>query len=314
MDRLDELTVLVTIIDTGSLAAAAKRLNRSAPAITRVLASLEVRTGDRLLARNSRRMEPTPRGLALAEDARQLLALYGAATDAIPRDRRMKRLRLTAPVQFGRRHVVPILARLGDEDPDLHCEVMLQDRPLDLLDERIDVAVRIGASHDQDLPRIAVGALRWVVVATPGYIEVRGRPATPRDLVTHDVLLGLRGGYASEWRLSEAGRRLLPRLRSRFAVDDVETRLRLVIDGRGLGQFISYQVFDEMADGRLARVLEDFEPPPLAVTVLHRRSTMADPALRWVVDRLTAELSRNPVLNGPKTTDDTIGSRWLMLR
>ncbi|MCX8999848.1 LysR family transcriptional regulator [Rhizobiaceae bacterium BDR2-2] len=296
MDRLDELAVLVAIIDTGSLAAAARRLNRSAPAITRVLASLEGRTGERLLVRNSRRMEPTPRGAALAEEARHLLALYGTLTGAIPAGRNIRRLRITAPVLFGRRHVAPILARLLDEEPDLQCEFMMQDRVLDLVDERIDIAIRIGSANERELPATRLGSLKGVMVAAPGYLNAHGIPQAPRDLAAHQVVLGLRGGYVSQLRFSEAGRRLLPRLRGRLAVDDIATRLRFVLDGGGLGQFLSYQVFDELRDGRLVRVLADYEPPALPVHLLRRRTLRDDPLVQRVIDRLTAGLRENPVL------------------
>jgi DNA-binding transcriptional LysR family regulator len=296
MDRLDEFTVLLAIIDTGSLVAAARHLNRSPPAITRTLASLEARVGDKLIARSARYTAPTPSGLAVAVQARSLLETYAAAVGTKRDLRPSRRLRVTAPVQFGRRHVAPLVEKFLEQHRELSVDLLLQDRTLDLVDEGIDIAVRIGSSEVSGGTKVPVGKLNRVIVGSKDYLKGRGIPKTPDDLAAHDVILSLRAGYPVEWRFSRTGRRGPAKLNCRFAVDDVETLTAAVLAGRGLGRFLSYQVFDELKDGRLRSVLSDFEPSPVPVSVLTRASARNDPLLSTFVDRLANGLKKGPVL------------------
>src|ERR1700712_5799554 len=151
MDRLDELAVLVAVFETGSLTAAGRRLRRSPPAVTRTLAALEQRVGTRLVERTTRRLAPTEAGLALATRARAMLDLYREAMQAPAQTALRGRLRVTAPVVFGRRHVTPCVLAFQAEHPDLRVELELADRNLDLVEDGLDVAVRIGRLADSGL-------------------------------------------------------------------------------------------------------------------------------------------------------------------
>ena len=170
VDRLDELLVLTTILDTGSLAAAARRLRRSPPAMTRSLAALEARVGGRLIQRTTRRLTPTAAGRRLASCARQLLADYEQAA-RIGREEQDARLdgvlRVTAPSLFGRWHIAPIVASSLDVHPGIRVELVLTNRNLDLLEEGLDVAVRIGPLTDSGLIARRVGQVSWVLFASP---------------------------------------------------------------------------------------------------------------------------------------------------
>src|SRR5277367_3039090 len=170
MDRLDELGVFVAILDAGSLALAARRLRRSAPAVTRALAALEARLGVRLIERTTRRLTPTEAGRRLGADARRALAAYGEAVrpsaDAAPRGL----LRITAPLIFGRRHVTPVVASFLAAYPAMQAELVLADRDLDLLEEELDLALRIGPPAEAPPLPHRIGEVRRVVVASPAYL------------------------------------------------------------------------------------------------------------------------------------------------
>jgi DNA-binding transcriptional LysR family regulator len=298
LDRLDELAIFVRIVEDGSLARAARRLRRSPPTVTRALAALEQRMAVRLVDRTTRRLAPTEAGLALLERARVLLAEYEAATAGAPDAAVRGVLRITAPVQFGRRHVAPIVTRFLDAHPEVEVELMLADRNLDLVDEAIDVAVRIGHLADSSLIVRKVGEVRRLWVASPGYLEARSVPRRPADLARHDILLGTSAG-AQVW--SFGGRRGAPaRLQGRLRVDDVETRLRAACAGRGIAQLLSYQAADELARGTLVRLLQAYEVPPLPVQIVTkgkaRRASKVDAFVGFAAERLAKLAAIRPAV------------------
>ena len=203
MDRLDELAIFVRIVEEGSLVRAASRLRRSPPAVTRALASLEDRIGLRLIDRTTRRLAPSEAGRALYDRARALVADYEAATTGAADAPVRGLLRITAPVQFGRRHIAPIVARFLDAHDGVEVELLLGDRNIDLIDEGIDVALRIGPLADSTLSARPVGHVRRLWVASPAYLKRRGTPRTPSDLASHEAILGtLRGN--TEWQFAGA--------------------------------------------------------------------------------------------------------------
>lgn len=294
MDRLDELAIFVRIVEEGSLVRAASRVRRSPPAVTRALASLEDRIGLRLVDRTTRRLAPTEAGRALYDKARTLVADYEAATAGAPGAPVRGLLRITAPVQFGRRHIVPIVARFLDAHDGVEVELLLGDRNIDLIEEGIDVALRIGPLADSALSARPVGQVRRLWVASPAYLKCRGRPRVPGDLVRHEAILGtLRGN--SEWLFAGA-RRALPRLAGRLRVDDVETRLRAARDGRGIAQLLSYQVADDLAAGKLVRLLKAWERPPLPVHLLTKGRAHRAPKIAAFLDFAAKRLLALPVL------------------
>ncbi|MCX7364337.1 MAG: LysR family transcriptional regulator [Alphaproteobacteria bacterium] len=299
MDRLDELAIFVRIVEEGSLARAAARLRRSPPAVTRALAALEGRLGLRLIDRTTRRLAPSEAGRALYDKARTLMADYEAATAGAPGAPVQGLLRIGAPVQFGRRHVAPIATAFLDAHDGVEIELMLNDRNVDLIDEGIDVAVRIGPLADSSLSARPVGHVRRLWVASPAYLERHGTPRAPRDLARHETVLGT-ARTAGDWRFAGApGGAPLP-LVSRLRVDDVETRLAAARDGRGIVQLLSYQVADELADGRLMRLLRGFEQQPLPVHLLTKGRAHRAPKIDAFLDFATRHLLALPVLrNAP---------------
>jgi DNA-binding transcriptional LysR family regulator len=264
MDRLDELAIFVAIIEAGSLAGAARRLRRSAAAVTRALASLETRAGSRLVERTTRRLAPTPAGLELAERGRGLLAGYDAAVSGAARDAVRGLVRVTAPVLFGRKHVAPVVSGFLDAYAETQVELVLADRNLDLVEEGIDVALRIGQLAESRLVARRVGQVRQIVVASPDYLAARGTPHEPADLSDHDTILGVVRSGVREWRFGANRVRLTPRL----IVNEVEAALIAARSGHGIARVLSYQAADDLAAGRLVRLLAAHEPPPVPVQLV----------------------------------------------
>lgn len=284
MDRLDELAVFVAIVDGGSLVNASRRLRRSPPAVTRALSALEDRIGLRLVERTTRRLAPTEAGSALADRARTLLANYDEALLGVARAPVRGVLRITAPVQFGRRHVAPIVSAFLNEYPEVRVELSLNDRNLDLIEEGLDLAVRIGALADSSLVARQVGSVRRVVVASPEYLARRGVPLTPPDLAAHDTIFGMARSSAREWRFGPSARGAIVRLSPRLLVDDVEAQLQAAQAGRGIARPLSYQVREQLAAGSLIRLLQDFEPQPLPVQLVTPSRGYMAPKIRAFID------------------------------
>jgi len=292
MDRLDEMAVLAAVLDTGSLAAAGRRLRRSPPAITRTIAALEQRIGARLVERTTRRLAPTEAGRALADRARVLLDLYAEAMQAPVEAALRGTLRITGPVVFGRRHVTPCVLAFQAEHPDLRVELDLADRNLDLVEEGLDVAVRIGAMADSGLMARRVGAVRRMIVASPAYLAAHGTPLTPGDLARHATIVSLARGGLLEWRFHDDGRQRVVRLTPRLAVNDIEAMLVAARSGFGVARALSYQVVEELKAGTLVRLLADFEPEAEPVQLVFSGGSMMRPSVRAFVEFGVAYLAR----------------------
>ena len=294
MDRLDEFAIFVRIVEESSLVRAASRLRRSPPAVTRALASLEARLGVRLIDRTTRRLAPTEAGRVLYDKARAVLDDYEAATLGVREAPVRGLLRVAAPVQFGRRHVAPIATAFLDAHADAEIELLLNDRNVDLIAEAIDVAVRIGTLPDSGLTARSVGTVRPLWVASPGYLERQGIPETPEDLGGHEAVLGI-FRTAPSWVFARSPGRAV-RIPARLRSDDIETRLRAVLEGRGIGQFLSYQVADDLAAGRLVRLLRTYEQQAIPVHLLTKGGANRAPKIEAFLDFATRRLSALSVL------------------
>lgn len=292
MDRLDELAIFVAVVQHGSLAAAGRKLRRSAPAVTRAIASLEQRFGARLVERTTRRLAPTEAGLRLAERAHLLLTDYQAAVLDTADTQLTGLLCITSPVQFGRKHVAPVVMAFLDRYPQMQIEMVLNDRNLDLIDEGLDVAVRIG--HLQDSSRVArrLGQVSRVTVASPDYLARRGEPQEPAQLAEHDTIVGTQRASLREWRFGpqENGERV--RLTPRLLLNDVETQLLAVRAGKGIARLLSYQVADDLAAGTLVRLLPAFEPLPMPVQLVAQNMQRMPLKVRTFWDYAWQELSQ----------------------
>jgi DNA-binding transcriptional LysR family regulator len=292
MDRLEELAVLVAVIDHGSLRAAARRLRHSPPAVTRALSALEDRVGARLVERTTRRLSPTREGRALAEESRALLSAYDAAVAGVSPTPVRGLIRVTAPVQFGRRHVAPLVTKFLDVFPETQVDLVLNDRNLNLVEEGLDVAFRIGALSDSTLLVRRVGQVRRLVVASPDYLARRGTPTRPAELAAHDTIFGTGTSGLLEWRFGSQHRAIV-RLTPRLLVNEVEAQLVAARAGRGVARVLSYQVVQDLAAGRLIRLLQRFEPPPLPVQIVAVSRVHMLPKVRAFLDYAAGQLDKS---------------------
>jgi DNA-binding transcriptional LysR family regulator len=296
MDRLDELAIFVAIIDTGSLAGAARQLRRSRPAVTRALAGLEERAGVRLIARTTRQLMATEAGRELAASARNILAEYDASLSGVTAAPMRGLIRITAPLAFGRRHVTPIVAEFLDLYPDIQIELVLADRNLDLIEEGLHLAVRIGPLPSSRLLARKVGEVRRVLVAAPAYLERRGTPLRPADLTEHDTIASIAAGQTLLWRFAGGQRSASVQITPRLIVNEVESVLIAARSGRGLARALSYQVAPDIEAGTLVRVMRDWEPPASPVQLVVPSGQHLQPKVRAFLDHAAGRLQQLPVI------------------
>jgi len=291
MDRLDELQVFLAILDTGSMAAAAHKLRRSASSVTRVLATLEERVGARLFERSTRRLTATSEGLNLAEGARRLLADYDAAIRAPESAAPRGLLRVTAPMVFGRRHLAPVVTRFLMQYPGIQLDLVLADRNVDLIDNGIDVALRIGTLDDSGLVARPLGSVKRVTLASPAYLAQRGEPRTPDELVGHELILGTAVRGVAEWRYRAGEREQIVRFTPRLQMNDVEGVLHAAREGFGIARAFSYQAAPDLEAGNLRRLLLDYEPEPVPVQLVFPSARHMAPRVRAFIDFTVAEFA-----------------------
>jgi len=299
MDRLQAMTTFVAVVDSGGFASAARKLDLSPPAVTRAVAELEERLGLRLLTRTTRVVRVTDAGARFAEDCRRILAEIDEAetaatgTHAAPRGT----LTLTAPVLFGHLYVTPILVDYLQRYPEVDAQCLFLDRVVNIVEEGVDVAVRIGELPDSSLQATRVGRVRRVVVAAPGYLKARGVPRQPADLAGHTVISAAGVTPVSEWRFAEAGRPLTQRLQPRMRTTTNDSAIAAAVAGLGITRLLSYQVATHLSSGALRVVLEDFEAAPLPVHVVHHEGRRATRKVRAFIDLAVQALRADPALN-----------------
>jgi DNA-binding transcriptional LysR family regulator len=301
MDRLEAMRIFVAVADGAGFAPAARHLALSPPAVTRAVAALEAHIGTRLLHRTTRRVGLTEAGAHYLEDCRRILAeIVEAEASAVGAHGELAGpFTVTAPVMFGRLHVLPVLLDFLERHPRVAGRALLLDRVVDLTEEGADVAVRIAHLPDSSLSAVRVGQVRRVVVGAPAYLARRGRPNRPDDLARHDVINFLTAAESGEWTFPgpdggpEGGTAVRPTIR--LAVNAADAAIAAAIAGRGLARPLSYQVSAEVAAGRLEIVLAEHEPPPIPIHIAHREGRRASARVRafvdYAVERLRAERS-----------------------
>lgn len=267
-------------------APAARRLGLSPPAVTRLIAGLEERLSVRLLQRTTRSVTLTDAGARYLESARQILATIADAEDTARavQSQPMGRFVVTAPSVFGRREVAPLLCDLLIAYPAVTGELMLTDWLVNLVEEGIDVAVRIGKLEDSSVRARVVGQVRRVVVGSPGYLEAHGRPQAPSDLSVHATLHFTSLNPIPEWRFLDGGVEARIAVRPAFVTNSADAAIAMSERGAGLAMVLSYQVIDAVREGRLERVLTPFELPALPVQLVYPASHLVSANLRTFID------------------------------
>jgi len=302
VDRLQAMKTFVAVVECGGFTPAARKLDASLSVVSRVITDLEAHLGVRLLTRTTRLVRPTATGANYYENCRRILAeideaeLSAAGTHEAPRGR----LSITASVLFGRRFVTPIVVEYLRRYPEVDVDCLFIDRVVNFIDEGIDVGIRIGDLPSSSLQAVAVGQVRRVVCAAPDYLARHGVPASPADVARHSVIQTTGISAAPEWRFMRDGEPLPIRLTPRMATTTNDSAIAAAVAGFGLVRVLSYQIADEVREGRLRIVLKDFEPTPLPIHVIHREGRHAMHKVRAFIDLAVDTLRGHAALGAPR--------------
>jgi DNA-binding transcriptional LysR family regulator len=291
MDRIETMQAFVAVADHKGFAAAARKLGLSASAVTRMVAALENRLGARLLQRTTRSVMLTDVGVQFLERARRILADIEEADEAVKSERTMPagRLVVSAPLGFGRRHVSPLMSTYLKRHPDVIGELRLSDRMVNLVEEGIDLAVRIGHLPDSSLVARAVGDMRRMVVASPDYLAAHGEPRRPADIAAHRIVHFGAQSATPDWCFVENGRDIRVNCAARFTSNSADAAILHAEQGGGLTRVLAYQAAEGLAAGRLKAVLTDYEIPPLPIHLVYPTSRLLSAKVRAFVDLVTRE-------------------------
>jgi DNA-binding transcriptional LysR family regulator len=286
MDRLQSMSILVIAAEAGSLSAAARRLGTPLTTVSRKVSELEAHLKTRLLNRSSRRLTLTDAGRSYVADCKRILEDVREAERAASGEYIVPKgdLIITAPIVFGRLHVLPVITAFLKAHPDIDIRIVLADRMVNLLEDHIDLAVRIGELPDSSLVATRVGAIRRVVCGSPAYFAARGTPKSPSELATHDCVTfeGLMSPHTWTFRMGKADMPVT--IHSRLIVNTAEAAIDAAIAVVGITRVLSYQIANAMRAGALALALEEFEPPPWPVSLVYGGQRLLPLKLRAFLD------------------------------
>ncbi len=298
MDKFQAMQVFISVADCKGFAAAARQLNMSPPAVTRSVSMLEDHLGARLFTRTTRSVSLTDVGERFLEDGRRILLELKEAEHAAVGSHAEPtgELRVTASVLFGRMIVTPLLGRFLDQYPQVDARTLYVDRVVNLIDEGLDVGIRIGDLPNSSLIAVRCGSVRQVVFGAPEYFEKHGRPDRPEELTAHTLIQSLALTPTQEWGFQNKGRRQSVHIKPRVQMNTNDAAIEMALRGRGLSRVISYQISPYIADNQLCAVLEDFELPPMPIHVVHHEGRMVSGKVRAFVDFMVEHLRANPDL------------------
>ena len=293
MDRLERIRVLIDVAERRSFSAAARARRTSAAAVSRAVAALELELGVALLRRTTRHVALTPEGAAFVEECGRAIDLLDDAARIARKNAEPRGLLVvSAPVVFGKMHVLPIVAGLLKTHPGLRVELMLTDRFARLVDEGVDVAVRIADLADSSMTGVRVGETRRVLVASPAYVSARGTPRDIRSLADHDLIAFDSLAPNGEWRFGPNSRTAM-RIQPRLLTDSVEAAIDAALAGLGVARAFHYQVRQHVAAGRLVELLPEHAPQPVPITLLFQANRQTSANVRAFVEASKSELQRS---------------------
>jgi DNA-binding transcriptional LysR family regulator len=289
MDRFDAMQAFVTVADLKGFAPAARKLGLSPSGVTRLIAALEDRLGARLLQRTTRSVTLTDIGTRYLERVRRVLAdveeAYGSARDE--RTRPGGRLVVSAPIGFGRLHVSPVMSAYLKRYPEVSGELRLVDRMINLVEDGVDLAVRIGHLPDSSLVARHVGEMRRIVVASPDYLKRRGEPKTPEAIASHATIQFGAVTASPEWQFVQHGREISVACTPRLTTNSADAAVQYAEQGGGLTRVLAYQAAAAIKGGRLRVVLAKFEAPPLPIHIVYPTSRLLSAKVRTFIDLVT---------------------------
>lgn len=292
MDRIDQYEAFVAVADCSGFAPAARKLHRSPPSITRAIAALETHMNAKLFHRTTRHVRLTDAGERLLEHARSILEAVDHANEAVAgvSGTPQGHLKVTAPQLFGRMFVMPGIVDYLERYPNTRVTAMFVDRITNLIEEGLDVAIRIGRLPDSTMFARKIGEVRVVVCATPVYLQQNGRPTRPLDLRAHSVIASYAGDHAHDWHFEGAGS---IGIRPRLMATTNDAVLSATLRGFGLSRLLSYQIAEPLKAGKLEIVLEKFEPPPRPIHLVHREPRTGSAKVRRFVELMADRLNQS---------------------
>jgi DNA-binding transcriptional LysR family regulator len=292
MDRIDAMQAFVAVADLHGFAPAARKLGLSASGVTRLIAALEDRLGARLLQRTTRSVTLTDVGTRYLERARRILADVEEAEGSAEgeRTRPSGRLVVSAPVGFGRLHVSSVMSAYLKRYPEVFGELRLADRIVNLVEDGVDLAVRIGYLPDSSLVARHVGEMRRIVVASPDYLRQRGEPETLAAIASHETIQFGAVTASPDWRFVEDGREIRVACTPRFTTNSADAAIQYAEQGGGLTRVLAYQAAEAITASRLKIMLAKFEQPPLPIHVVYPTSRLLSAKVRTFID-LVVEIS-----------------------
>jgi DNA-binding transcriptional LysR family regulator len=286
MDRIDAMQAFVAVADLQGFAPAARKLGLSPSGVTRSIAALEERLGARLLQRTTRKVALTDVGMRYLERVRRILADIEEAESSAEgeRTRPSGRLVVSAPIGFGRLHVSPVMSKYLARYAEVSGELRLSDRVINLVEDGVDLAVRIGHLPDSTLVARHVGEMRRMVVASNAYLKRRGEPKTPEAITSHDTI---QFGAAPDWRFVEDGREIRLAPTPRLSTNSFDAAIQYAEQGGGLTRVMAYQAEQSLKQGRLKIVLAKFEQPALPIHIVYPTSRLLSAKVRAFIDLVT---------------------------
>jgi DNA-binding transcriptional LysR family regulator len=297
MDRLEAMSVIIAVNETGSLSAASRRLRTPVATVSRKVSELETRLKAELFQRSSRRLTLTDAGRSYIEACKRIIEQVDDAERAVSGEYRIPKgdLAVTAPWGLGHMHLLPIAVEFLNAYPDISLRMVLTDRVVNTVEENIDVSIRIGTLPDSSMIATRIGSVRLVLCASPSYLAARGCPTDPDDLGSHDCITVDSVAAPRTWKFIKAGREIAAPIRSRLTVSDSEAAIEAAILGAGITRVMSYKMEGARRAGTLMTMLENFELEPLPVHIVYAERKPVPLKLRaflnWVIPRLKARLA-----------------------
>ena len=310
MDRLEAMSVFAAVAEAQGFSAASRRLGMPLATVSRKVSELEQSLGVQLLARSTRRVSLTDTGRQYFEACRRILDDVSEAERAAVGEYRAPRgeLILTTPIVFGRLHIVPVVTEFLDAYREVHVQMMLVDRVVDLIDEHIDLALRIGELPDSSLIAVRLGTIGRVVCASPAYLAAHGVPTHPEELAGHDAVTFAGLSSPKEWSFRVGGATQRFPVCSRLTVNTAEAALDAVMAGAGLTRVMSYQAAEAVRDGRVVMALRDYAPEPNPISLVYPSGRLVPLKLRafldFAVPRLKVRLQEIAAIDSRGTSQE----------
>lgn len=299
MDRFEAISTFLAVVEAGGIAATSRKLNIPITTISRKISELEEHLRVPLLTRGMRKLSLTEAGEVFYASSRQVLESLAEAERVASGEYSSPRgsLTITAPIVFGRLHIVPIAVAFRQAYPEIELTLHLVDRVVSILDEHVDLAVRLSDLPDSNLIAVRVGAIQLLICASPGYLAKNGSPSTPEDLLMHDCVSRAGTPWTHEWPLVVGGAVKSMPIRAPLAISTADGQIAAAVAGAGLAQIRCYQIADHLRRAELKLVLRQYEPPPIPVSLVHSAARtppiklrafldFAGPRLRLALDRI----------------------------